>query len=293
MTPGAAWRAPGRRRGIRKGAAEAYAHVYYEYPLGDLATTAASQIDALNAWEPIESGSARYKLELGRAERLFGAKRYAQARDGFALVQSAASGDDQELIALRLAEIRLLPARGIRARAMQLAPWTSTARRRAEAQFFYLGAVRELGDDAEYEPPRQRAGERVSRRLVDRGDAEQPRLVLHHQGSGRQRRPGLPAAGAVVSRRAAMRSARVEDRLDRVPHGQVGGLRGHVRARGRRVSAIRLPPDLGLLGRPLPRAAWRRVCRRSALRHHRRRLPELVLRAHGDQSGSRLARSSR
>ena len=152
LAPDEAWSRLARARqasGDTRGAAEAYAHVYYEYPLGDLATTAASQIAALNAWEPIESGSARYKLELGRAERLFGAKRYAQGRDGFALVQSAASGDDQELVALRLAESDYYLRRYQSARD-QLAPWTSTARRRAEAQFFYMGAVRELGDDAEY-----------------------------------------------------------------------------------------------------------------------------------------------
>ena len=64
-------------------------------------------------------------------------------------MQPAASGDDQELIALRLAESDYYLRRYQSARD-QLAPWTSTARRRAEAQFFYLGAVRELGDDAEY-----------------------------------------------------------------------------------------------------------------------------------------------
>jgi peptidoglycan lytic transglycosylase len=152
LAPDEAWTRLARARqasGDPRGAAEAYAHVYYEFPLGDLATTAAAQIAALNAWEPIEAGSARYKLELGRAERLFGAKRYAQARDGFALVQSAASGDDQELVALRLAESDYYLRRYQSARD-QLAPWITTARRRAEAQFFYLGAFRELGDDAEY-----------------------------------------------------------------------------------------------------------------------------------------------
>jgi peptidoglycan lytic transglycosylase len=152
LAPDEAWNRLARARqasGDTKGAAEAYAHVYYEFPLGDLATTAASQIAALNAWGPIESGSSRYKLELGRAERLFGAKRYAQARDGFALVQSSASGDDKELIALRLAESDYY-LRRYQSAQEQLGPWTGTARRRAEAQFFYMGAVRELGDDAEY-----------------------------------------------------------------------------------------------------------------------------------------------
>ena len=152
LLPDEAWSRLARARqsaGDLKGAAEAYAHVYYEFPLGDLATTAAAQIAALNAWGPIEAGSPRYKLELGRAERLFGAKRYAQARDGFAAVSSYASGDDKELIALRLAECDYY-LRRYQSTRDALAPWTGTARRRAEAQFFYMGAVRELGDDAEY-----------------------------------------------------------------------------------------------------------------------------------------------
>ena len=135
--------------GNGRGAAEAYAHVYFEFPLSDLATTASSQIETMQAWEPLESGSARYKLELGRAERLFGAKRYGQARDAFATLAPYGSGDGKEVIALRIAESDYFLKR-FQAAHDALEPWTSTARRRAEAQFFYLSTVRESGDIAEY-----------------------------------------------------------------------------------------------------------------------------------------------
>ena len=153
IAPDDAWMRVGRARqsaGDARGAAEAFAHVYYEFPLSDLAAAAGAQIDGLHAWQPLEAGSARYKFELGRAERLFGARRYAQARDGFAALSSAAGGDDRELTALRVAECDLYLKRYQLARDA-LAPWTSAARRRAEAQFFSLTATRELGERAEYE----------------------------------------------------------------------------------------------------------------------------------------------
>jgi soluble lytic murein transglycosylase len=136
--------------GDAQGAAEAFARVYFEFPLSDLSATAAAELDELRALGPIESGSQRYKLELGRAERLFGSRRYAQARDAFAALSGAASGDDKELVALRVAESDFYLKRYQTARDA-LMPWTDTARRRAEAQFFALSATRELGERAEYE----------------------------------------------------------------------------------------------------------------------------------------------
>jgi peptidoglycan lytic transglycosylase len=152
VAPDEAWTGLGRVRqaaGDTAGASDAYAHVYYELPLSDLATSASSQIDALNGWPPLEAGSARYSRELGRAERLFGARRYAQARDGFAALAPLAQGDDQELIALRVAECDYYLKRYTAARDA-LAPWASKARRRAEARFFHLSATRGIGDTVEY-----------------------------------------------------------------------------------------------------------------------------------------------
>jgi soluble lytic murein transglycosylase len=136
--------------GDADGAAAAFARVYFEFPLSDLATSAATELDDLRALGPIESGSQRYKMELGRAERLFGSKRYAQARDAFSNLSGTAGGDDKELVALRVAESDFYLKRYLAARDA-LVPWTDTARRRAEAQFFTLSATRELGEKAEYE----------------------------------------------------------------------------------------------------------------------------------------------
>src|SRR5262249_19246468 len=72
-----------RASGDNDKAANAFARVYYEFPLSDLSPLAGSEIEALPNVQPIAPGSGRYKFELGRAERLFGSKRYAQARTAF------------------------------------------------------------------------------------------------------------------------------------------------------------------------------------------------------------------
>jgi soluble lytic murein transglycosylase len=152
LAPDQAWTRLARVRqsaGNAGAAAEAYAHVYYEFPLSDLATIAAAEIGSLNAWQPLEKGSARYKLEFGRAQRLFGAGRYAQAREAFEILRPLADGDEREIAELRVAESDYYLKRYEAARDA-LSGWTESARRQAEARFFHLGATRELGEHAEY-----------------------------------------------------------------------------------------------------------------------------------------------
>src|SRR5207342_2295676 len=103
-------------------------------------------------------GTNRYKLELGRAERLFGARRYTQARVAFDGLRQAAEGDDRELVQLRLAECDYFQKR-VRAARDAVRPFTEKASRQGEALFFYAVAARDLGDHAEYL--------NVVRRLVD------------------------------------------------------------------------------------------------------------------------------
>src|SRR5206468_1338177 len=50
-------------------ATEAFSRIVYEFPLSDLATLASTELENLPL-APIAPGSTRYKLELGRAERL-------------------------------------------------------------------------------------------------------------------------------------------------------------------------------------------------------------------------------
>ena len=143
--------------GDLQAAASAWMRVYYEFPLSDAAALAQVQLDTLQLWQPLAPGSPRLKLELGRAERLFASRRYAQARSALEPLQPVVEGDTAELVALRLAECDFYLKRFAATReAME--PWTRKASRRAEAQFFYLSAMRELSQHDEFV--------RLSRELV-------------------------------------------------------------------------------------------------------------------------------
>jgi peptidoglycan lytic transglycosylase len=131
--------------GDRKTAAEAYLRVYYEFALTDAATAAASHLTSLQD-QIVKTG---YKLDLGRASMFFGAKRYAEARTAFQDVQRQASGDDREVADLRVAECDFYLKRYDAARDA-FRPYLDRASRKAEARFFYLSALRELGQHDEY-----------------------------------------------------------------------------------------------------------------------------------------------
>jgi soluble lytic murein transglycosylase len=131
--------------GDHKTAAEAYVRVYYEFALTDAATAAASHLTTLKD-HIVKTG---YALDLGRAAMLFGARRYAEARSAFQEIQQQASGDDRELADLRVAECDFHLERYEAARD-GLRPYLDGARRKAEAHFFYLSAIRALGQHDEY-----------------------------------------------------------------------------------------------------------------------------------------------
>jgi len=147
-TPEDVWMRLGRAAeaaGDRDKAIDAYRKVYYESPISQQA------IDAQYLLAPLDTSSLadRFKLELARAERVFAAKRWAQARAGFEPLANFASGDDKELIALRLAECDYYLDR-FRASRDALAPFLKSAARKAEARFFSLTATRALGDNDTY-----------------------------------------------------------------------------------------------------------------------------------------------
>jgi soluble lytic murein transglycosylase len=142
--------------GDRPKAVTAFTSLYYEHPLSELASDAGEVLDDGDL-PPWSTSSERFRLEIGRAERLFGAKRYAAARDGFAQVQPYASGREQELVLLRIAECDLHLKKSIAARAT-LKALLDGGVASAEARFAYLTATRDVGSHDEYI--------RLSRRLV-------------------------------------------------------------------------------------------------------------------------------
>jgi len=131
--------------GDRPRAAAAFLRIYYEFPLSDAATSAATALGSLQ--DQIVRSS--YKADFGRAMLLFGAKRYADARSAFQDLQRQVNGDEREVADLRVAESDYFLKRYAAARDA-LQPYLDRASRRAEARFFYLSAIRELGDSDRY-----------------------------------------------------------------------------------------------------------------------------------------------
>jgi soluble lytic murein transglycosylase len=131
--------------GDRDKAVDAYRKVYYEFPLSPQA------LDAQNLLSRLDTASLadKFKLELARAERIFIARRWAQARAGFEPLAGIATGDEKELVALRLAECDYYLER-FRASRDALRPFLKSASRKTEARFFSLTATRALGDNDTY-----------------------------------------------------------------------------------------------------------------------------------------------
>jgi len=134
-----------RALGDRQKAAAALIRVYYEFALTDAAVAAAADL------EPLRDLVVRqgHKADLGRAAQLFGARRYADARAAFAALQKEVTGDDRELVDLRIAESDFFLQR-YQAAVDGLRPWLDRGARQAEARFFFSGAVRGLGRGDEF-----------------------------------------------------------------------------------------------------------------------------------------------
>jgi soluble lytic murein transglycosylase len=144
--------------GENRKAAEAFGRVLYDFPLSTAAPLAQTEYDALPNVQSLTVGSLRYKLELGRAERLFGARRYPEARKVYEALRPLAAGDDRELVDLRLAESDYYQKR-LRVARDALKHYTTRGSRKGEALFFYALAVGDLGDADEFR--------RTVRRIVD------------------------------------------------------------------------------------------------------------------------------
>ena len=129
-------------------ALEAYRRLYYDYPLSTQAAEAAEGIARVETTALMAPD--KYRRELSRAQRLFDARRWAQARAAFEpLSRAATTTDDRELIALRIAECAYYLERYSEARKL-LQPFLDDSRREAEARYFHLASVRAAGDSATY-----------------------------------------------------------------------------------------------------------------------------------------------
>lgn len=128
--------------GRHDGAAPLFARVYFDYPLSNEAAQAAAEMP---------KGSTAQAL--ARAEALFNARRWVDARKGFEAIRPQVTGDNRDLVALRLAQLDFHQRRWVAARAAltaYLARPGVPAARRDEAQYFVISTTREQGRPADY-----------------------------------------------------------------------------------------------------------------------------------------------
>jgi soluble lytic murein transglycosylase len=122
---------------------DAYAEVFYGFPLSERSADAQAGLDRLGGRSRIERGR-----EMARAERLFDARRFADAKKAFEAL-AAGSPAERGLILLRIAECDVHLGRH-RAARDRLRSLVGSSERGVEARYYYLRAVRGLGDRASY-----------------------------------------------------------------------------------------------------------------------------------------------
>ena len=127
----------------RDHALELYRRIYYDSPLTAQAIDAQSGIERLQSSSAISADLVTRAQR--RAQRLFEARRWAQARAGFEAIAKSVDGDTQDLVALRMAECDYYLDRH-RAARDGLKPLLKHDAFEAEARYFYLSAIGELGD---------------------------------------------------------------------------------------------------------------------------------------------------
>ena len=133
--------------GDQAAASLALTRVYYEFALSPEAAKAATELDALRGGAPAPVTRENYDLELGRAERLFGARRHADARRAFEALRplgSSSTSANRALVELRLGQLDHYAGRHAQARSA-LARHVDGGPREAEARYFDLLAMRDLG----------------------------------------------------------------------------------------------------------------------------------------------------
>ena len=135
-----------QRNGDQPKAVAAYRRVYFEYPLSLEAGQAEDALTRLNAWSEDEPEVA---LELKRADALFQARRWSDARSSYERAHHAATGAVRDRVEVRMS------ACDVQMRRFRPVLEPLKAQRGGaygeEAAYFYLSALRGAGEKTEYE----------------------------------------------------------------------------------------------------------------------------------------------
>ena len=133
--------------GHREQALETYRRIYYDSPLSQQAVDAQVGIERLQSSSIISADLVARAQR--RAQRLFDARRWAQARAGFEAIVKTVEGDNRDLVMLRIAECDFYLDRN-RAARDGVKPFLKDSSLGVEARYFQLSAIRELGDRKTY-----------------------------------------------------------------------------------------------------------------------------------------------
>ncbi len=126
-------------------AVEAYRRVYYEYPLSSEAAGSNTALARLSALD----GPVQLTEELARADALFAARRWSDARDSYERARPHVSGDETDRVRVRIAacDARL----GRHRQVVEPLRALVSGEHSDEAHFYYLVALRGIGDKEGYE----------------------------------------------------------------------------------------------------------------------------------------------
>ncbi len=133
----------------RATALASFRRLYFDFPAAEEAFDAVEEMARTGVAPPVPSrdDAARH---LARAEALFAAAKYADARAGFAAVQTVAPAEAREQVRLRLAQCDLFLKKHAAAAPDLRALADTPSSRSSEAAYYYLSAAKGLGRTAEY-----------------------------------------------------------------------------------------------------------------------------------------------
>ena len=267
--------------GDRKRAAEAYLHLYYEFPLSEHAYRPKVRCKRCPRCSKSLRGTRATSSRWGVASGCSAAAGMPDARNSFLrLKPHARTNEDAELVSLRLAEIEYFQGRYSNARDA-LRPFLDERRQAGGGALLLSDVAARAAQRRHVHRARARARTRFSREHLGRRSAQPSRDVLHSARSRRRGRCRCFARCTRGSRAAVMPSEQ---------RGRPAG-RHIARARWARplgTSSRRLPVfrdpitvRMAVLVRPRARGDGRRARRARALPADDRRLSQHLLRPPG------------
>ena len=268
--------------GDRQQAADAYSTLYYYFVGTSESDDAAQALAKLTAPKPFPVAVPdRHQLNLGRAQQLYGAKRFSDARKAFDLVKPASTGDERTLIDLRIAEcdfyLKKLPSardelKGVLDKA---SPYS------LEAQYIAIASIRDLGQGDEYASRAKAfADSSPDSPWIEETFNDLARYYVLADDDASAAKVYTTMSRA-LSDGIARGDRRVARGLVGLQDGRVCGRDSHLRRRGDRHAPRGHAAVVGLLVGARPREAGRARRRDRRLQARRRRLPQFLLRSRG------------